>query len=306
MNANNLASLPPVVNERPAPWLPRRTHRSLAAFTAVSLMAHASLYTAFSRQPDPLASIGEVLIEVDLVLGHDKPAGISSTQEQAESKQEEAKTNVSDTREIQPTEDRTIADSEALDKTLDRHAALEVPDESHTVPLPHVTPEPAQSIAKATDDLPRPVERAPDLAPKERPHAKPTPQPREKRAERKEAARTKNAQAPARVASLNAASGAGLGRSDDEVNYRGIVAAHLARHKQFPADAQSRGETGSATVAFALDGGGRVASVRLVRSSGSGTLDAEAQTMVRRASPFPPPPGRRTISFTVPLSFHLR
>ena len=306
MNANNLLSLTPVVNERPAPWLPRRTHRSLVAFTAVSLMAHASLYAAFSRQPDPLASIGEVLIEVDLVLGHDKPAGISSTQEQAESKQEEAKTNVSDAREIQPTEDMTIANSEALDRTLDRHAALEVPDEPHTAP--RVTLEPAQSIAKATEDLRRPVERGPEVEPTQRPQAKPAPvrSPREKRAEPKEAARIKNTQTPARVASLSPASGAGLGRSDDEINYRGIVAAHLARHKQFPADAQSRGETGSATVAFALDGGGRVASVRLVRPSGSSSLNGEAQTMVRRASPFPPPPGGRTMSFTVPLSFHLR
>jgi periplasmic protein TonB len=101
-------------------------------------------------------------------------------------------------------------------------------------------------------------------------------------------------------------SGVGRGRSAADANYPGLVAAHLARHKQFPAAARRLGHRGDATVTFALDENGRVTSVKLVRGTGVASLDEEAQAMVRRASPFPPPPSRHPISFTVPISFNLR
>ena len=87
------------------------------------------------------------------------------------------------------------------------------------------------------------------------------------------------------------ASGVSRGRSSHDANYHGRVAAHLARHKQFPPDARRRGEQGSASVAFSIDLAGRVTTVSLTRSTGYPSLDREAQSMVRRASPFPPPPG---------------
>jgi protein TonB len=99
--------------------------------------------------------------------------------------------------------------------------------------------------------------------------------------------------------------GIGRGRSDADTNYRGIVAAHLARYKQFPADAKSRGEQGIAAVFFRLDGAGRVNSVSLKRGSGSASLDREVEAMVHRASPFPAPPSRQPVTFTVPVSFKL-
>src|SRR5205085_2585289 len=102
------------------------------------------------------------------------------------------------------------------------------------------------------------------------------------------------------------ASGVGIGRAGTDSNYRGLVFAHLARHKQFPADARGRGEQGSATVTFSLDGGGRVTSVSLVRSTGFASLDQEAKAMVRRASPFPAPPDRHAVSFTAPATFRIQ
>jgi periplasmic protein TonB len=48
-----------------------------------------------------------------------------------------------------------------------------------------------------------------------------------------------------------------------------------------------------------------VMSVRLAHGSGIASIDAEVQAMVRRASPFPPPSGGRSQSFTVPVSFRL-
>ena len=83
------------------------------------------------------------------------------------------------------------------------------------------------------------------------------------------------------------------------------MSAHLRRHQQYPADARSRGEQGTATVSFSLDGGGRVTSERLVRGSGIASIDQEVQAMVRRSSPFPAPPSGRGASFTVPVSFRL-
>ena len=102
-----------------------------------------------------------------------------------------------------------------------------------------------------------------------------------------------------------AANNVGVGRSDIDSNYAGIVSAHLRRHQQYPPDARSRGEQGTATVSFSLDGGGRVTSARLVRGSGIASIDQEVQAMVRRSSPFPPPPSGRGQSFTVPVSFRL-
>jgi TonB family protein len=103
-----------------------------------------------------------------------------------------------------------------------------------------------------------------------------------------------------------AASGVGPGRSQADSNYRGLVSAHLARHKRFPPEARSGGQQGRATVSFALDGGGRVTRVSLVRASGVASLDQEATAMVRRASPFPAPPNVRGMSFTVPVDFRIQ
>jgi protein TonB len=102
-----------------------------------------------------------------------------------------------------------------------------------------------------------------------------------------------------------AANSVGIGRSDASSNYSGVVSAHLRRYLQYPSDARSRGEQGTPTVSFNLDGGGRVTSSRLARGSGSASIDAEVQAMVRRASPFPAPPPGAPRDFTVPVSFRL-
>lgn len=110
-----------------------------------------------------------------------------------------------------------------------------------------------------------------------------------------------------RQAALPSAGSSGIGRghSDASSNYPGLVAAHLARFKRFPAEARGRGESGVATVRFTLDGGGRVSSVTLVRPSGNAAFDRESQDVVHRASPFPAPPDGQGKSFTIPVRFSL-
>jgi periplasmic protein TonB len=107
------------------------------------------------------------------------------------------------------------------------------------------------------------------------------------------------------TASTPAANSIGRGRMAGDANYQGLIAARLARFKRFPPEARRRREHGSALVSFVIDGTGRVTSVRLVRGTGFAALDDEVQAMVRRASPFPPPPRGAEINFSAPVSFHL-
>jgi protein TonB len=103
-----------------------------------------------------------------------------------------------------------------------------------------------------------------------------------------------------------ASSGVGVGRSDALTNYRGLVAAQLARNKHFPPEARRNGQEGRAVVSFTVGSDGRVTRVALVRATGVASLDREAEAMVHRASPFPPPPAQRQMRFTVPVSFNIQ
>ncbi|MGA9081797.1 MAG: energy transducer TonB, partial [Pseudolabrys sp.] len=81
------------------------------------------------------------------------------------------------------------------------------------------------------------------------------------------------------------------------------------RHKNYPAPAQVRHETGVTTVAFTIDREGKVVASRVIRSSGFASLDQETIATVQRAAPFPPPPANlpgQTFDFTVPIQFNLR
>lgn len=83
----------------------------------------------------------------------------------------------------------------------------------------------------------------------------------------------------------------------------------LQRAKRYPNVARARDEQGAAAVAFTVDRSGHVLSAKLVRSSGSPSLDEEAVAMVRRADPLPPMPADMpgsTATMTVPVTFSLQ
>lgn len=163
------------------------------------------------------------------------------------------------------------------------------------------------TVLPDTVEAPRPVQREAERPQPRRTSARPEPRKRmiERPATRRAAARGQPNRSETSVPAARASGGVGRGRSNMTSNYRGLVAAHLMRHRRFPSDARNRGAQGSATIVFVIDGGGRVTSVRLARGSGVGSLDQEATAMVRRASPFPAPPGGRGMSFSVPVSFRL-
>ena len=187
----------------------------------------------------------------------------------------------------------------AMVETPAPDTATAKPQETPPPPPIEVTllPQPEEKPVEKKAE-PKPVQAAP---PKPVKDAKPAKEPRRIAAPTRET--------PAREAKASnpstAANNVGVGRSDRDTNYPGVVSAHLRRHQQYPSDARSRGDQGTATVSFGLDGGGRVTSARLVRGSGVGSIDQEVQAMVRRASPFPAPPDGRPRSFTVPVAFRL-
>ena len=68
------------------------------------------------------------------------------------------------------------------------------------------------------------------------------------------------------------------------------IARQLESKKQYPADARLRREQGAVLIVFRLDRQGRLVSSRIVRGSGSATLDNAGLALVRDAQPFAPPP----------------
>ena len=100
-------------------------------------------------------------------------------------------------------------------------------------------------------------------------------------------------------------SGIGHGTSAPDAKYFGRIAAPLARRKQYPLEARSKRQQGTGTVKFTIDPAGQVSAIELVRGTGVAALDREIEAMVRRAAPFPPPPGGVSVSFAAPVSFRI-
>ncbi|KJC38494.1 energy transducer TonB [Bradyrhizobium sp. LTSP849] len=90
-------------------------------------------------------------------------------------------------------------------------------------------------------------------------------------------------------------------------SYNQRVRAHLMRFHQYPSS--GGGARGVARLSFTLSRSGQVTSSRLSGSSGVAAFDAQAMSMVRQASPFPPIPDEiknGAMSFTIPVEFTVR
>ncbi|MFD2181593.1 energy transducer TonB [Rhodoplanes azumiensis] len=299
-----------------------------AGRTAVVLLCsvalHGAVLAAFFRDPPPAASIGLEVISVEMVLGADQLAGLApdpgdsettstaSTGEPTPQPDEKLPEKVEDP---PPPEQAKVEPTPEEPPPVEQQVATAPPPEPEPVkeppppePTPVIAEEAPESVAVVPPEPPKPQpkpETKPEPKPEPTVEAKPKPVAKPKPKPKTDPKPRVTASATASVAS-SAASGLGRGRSDLDTNYRGIVAAHLARHKQFPSDARAAGHQGTTSVSFSIDGSGRVTSVRLGRSSGIASLDQETTAMVRRASPFPAPPNGQGMSFSVPVSFFLR
>jgi len=65
---------------------------------------------------------------------------------------------------------------------------------------------------------------------------------------------------------------------------------HLERFKRYPDAALRRGRHGTVVVRFRVDRSGYIISSQIVKGSGEPLLDEEVFALLKRSSPFPPPP----------------
>lgn len=153
---------------------------------------------------------------------------------------------------------------------------------------PEAPPEatiPPASIPDSGVVLPPPPEEParPERKAETRPKAKAIPKP-DRRLTPDQRARQERRTAPSQArAAPPPIVGGGRPSAAAVATWSAQLGAHLARHKRFPADARARGQQGTATLRIVLDGGGRVVSRALARSSGSPSLDGESLAMIVRA-----------------------
>ena len=103
------------------------------------------------------------------------------------------------------------------------------------------------------------------------------------------------------VASLTIMAVPAMARS---VDWQKKVATKIVAQQVYPRVAQMRGQQGTAKVRLSINAAGAVESVELATSSGSPVLDREAMDLVRRAGPYPAPPGGAAV-VTVPITWRL-
>jgi protein TonB len=277
--ADAAASVSVAAGDRPTE--PRTQFASRGRFACLlvaSFTLHAGLYAVLSLESPPVASMGEEAISIEIIVGTNSAAGLAERpSEQDADNLKGAETPIPE-RPSEPEEDTKPPSPPPLD---------------NVAKLPESDPQVAETEPQRNEmiaELPPRVET------------------RDKERDDKDVAQPQPADvAPEAVprAPTVASSGAGRGHSAANARYQALVAAQLARHKRFPPDARNRRQQGSAIVNFTIDGNGQATSVQLVRGSGVAALDREAQAMVHRAAPFPPPPGRIAVTFTAPISFKL-
>lgn len=94
-----------------------------------------------------------------------------------------------------------------------------------------------------------------------------------------------------------------------KVSWKQQLVLHLEQHKQYPRRAKRMRKQGVPLITFTMDRAGQVLGVKLVRSSGTESLDKEAVDLVYRAMPLPLPPdevGGATLTWTVPVRFYVQ
>ena len=157
--------------------------------------------------------------------------------------------------------------------------------------------ETATQVSRRPALRPKSIEaQAPKPAPKPaRKPQKPKPQPKgNAKANAAAGAADGQAGAKAKAAASRQAAAAAKAATAAASNYPGQVMARIAR---LPRPRTS--SRGSATIAFTVAGNGGLSGARIAASSGSAQLDQAALELVRRASPFAPPPKGAQRSFSI-------
>ena len=299
------AALPPPLSEETIQRLLRRW-TGAAAFVAV---VHGGVAFAVVHWPKSPIQMGEppaaVMVELAPVpTSPDTPLReVAVAPEQMDQAQQIAPSELKEKPNEQTEPAEETSDAEPQDKPTEE----EVETVQDTPELPEVE--------KAEAVLPAPAEKPPD-EPDRTAEEMPPPPPAKKPEQASKAAENVAQNAPetaapkptkSQRAKTNAAPSPGTSSARALSSWHGRVMAHLNRRKRYP----SGGGRGRTLVHFVIDRSGRVLSSRLVRSSGSRTLDSAAVALARRASPLPAPPsdvkrGLSRISLTVPIDYTRR
>lgn len=195
-------------------------------------------------------------------------------------------------RSVEQTAEQDVEEfAEEIAEELAEEVAEEVAEESVSE-----TPATTGAIAPVPPRRPRDLAAAPIRVARERPRRESATDSAASGAQAREAPRAGAAQ-PGRAGSS----------PDLTPDWRARLAAHLERHRRYPASARASGVEGVVHLSFTIDASGRVVAHGVARSSGSPALDQAAIEMIRRASPLPPPPGAgANVSITAPVNFRLR
>lgn len=168
-------------------------------------------------------------------------------------------------------------------------------------PKPEVKKEPLPAPDKAPTTVP--LSKPPvSVAPKEEQVSETNPKPEANPTR----VITKAADTPQETKTVNAPSPEKVTAATND--YSSLLAAAIAKYKQYPKIAQMRGWQGLIIIELQLNPQGGVIYSQIKKSSGYDVLDQEALEMIKRASPFPQPPETlRSKNFTVlvPISFKL-
>ena len=178
-------------------------------------------------------------------------------------------------------------------------------------PEPELPPLPTVSSALPEIAQPKPAEKPPERVPPEE-RIEQQQQPATPQA----ASVASRAAAPPPIEDASegekpAAPSAGVSERDRRIHaqWQGALSAHLVRHARFPTAVRDHARDRQVLVRFQLDRGGNVINAAVTESSGSELLDAEAEAMIRRASPMPVLPQQVTsesLDLIVPVRFKAR
>lgn len=185
-------------------------------------------------------------------------------------------------------------------------AELETP-----APLPEPEPIPVTEQAPLVQPPPKPVAR-PVEKPKPRPPvktAKPSVAPAPEVETPAADATPAVVPSPAQQAVEAAQAAARQRAADAMAEYRGLLMALLAKHKDYPRLSRRLGEEGEARVAFEVAADGRVLSVALVQGSGHARLDEATlgifDVLNRQLPPFLPSMPAQSLRFELPVRYAL-
>ncbi len=170
-------------------------------------------------------------------------------------------------------------------------------------------PPPQEKAEVKTEEKPEPEPPLPQVAEPDVALETPPEQKKEEEEKKEDKEKTPNASPPLVAASATTAPTAAAARKAMLVSWKRRLALHLQRNKRYPHEAQIRRESGIAKVAFVVDRQGHVISSKIVKGSGSASLDRETLELLQRAQPLPTPPsdiGGAQFAFSVPILFELK